>query len=535
MFLGLTLEQWIPIVVFALLIGGLILAFVYSSRYKKVGPNEVLVISGQNYNVVDNQTGQRSRRSFKIVRGGGAFIWPVVERVDILSLELITIDVLTPKVYTAQGVPVTVDGVAQIKIGSDDVSIVTAAEQFLSKKTDQIKNIALQTLEGHLRGILGNLTVEEIYKDRDKFAQRVQEVSALDLRNMGLVIISFTVKNIQDDQGYLDALGQGRIAEVKRDAAIGQANAARDAAVQAAKARQEGETAKLEAETRIAEASKNYQVQKAAYDAETNQKKAEAELAYVLQQNITNQKVKAEEIQISVIEKTKQIELQQQEALRKERELEATVRKPAEAEQFRIRTLADAKKYSLETEASGQAAATANIGQGEAEANKSRGLATADVNKAQGLAEAEVVKAQGLSQAEVIQAKGLSEALAMAKKADAFAQYTQAAILQMLIEQLPGIASSISAPLAQTDKIVVINSSSDGNGGTGATKIAKDVADLLSQMPEVVQALTGVNLVDVLKNLPAVRAAQAQSQPNGSSNPPSDSPTLPPPPDKPAA
>jgi len=489
-----------------------LLATFYASRYKKVGPNEVMVISGRKFTVSDPQSGQRASRSFRVVKGGGAFILPVLERVDDLSLEIMTIDVITPKVYTVHGVPVTVDGVAQVKIGSDDVSIITAAEQFLSKKSDQIKNIALQTLEGHLRGILGTLTVEEIYKDRDKFAQRVQEVSALDLRNMGLVIISFTIKNIHDDQGYLDALGQGRIAEVKRDAAIGQANAARDAAVQAAKARQEGEIAKLQAETHIAEASKNYQVQKAAYDAETNQKKAEAELAYILQQNITNQKVKAEEIQISVVEKMKQIELQQQEAMRKEKELEATVRKPAEAEQFRLQTLANAKKYSLETEASGQAAATTNLGQGEANANKSRGLAEADVNKARGLAEADVVKAQGLSQAEVIQAKGLSEALAMAKKADAFAQYTQAAILQMLIENLPMVASAIAEPMAKTERIVVINSSSDGSGGTGVTRVSKDVADLMSQVPTVIESLTGINLVDVLKNLPAVKEAIAKSQ-----------------------
>lgn len=498
--------------VFALFFVLLVLAFVYASRYKKVGPNEVLVVSGRGSATVDTQTGQRSRRSFRIVRGGGTFIWPVVERVDDLSLELMTIDVITTKVYTAQGVPVTVDGVAQVKIGSDDVSIITAAEQFLSKKVDQIKNIALQTLEGHLRGILGTLTVEEIYKDRDKFAQRVQEVSALDLKNMGLIIISFTIKNIHDDQGYLDALGQGRIAEVKRDAAIGQANAARDAAVQAAKARQEGEIAKLQAETRIAEASKNYQVQKAAYDAETNQKKAEAELAYVLQQNITNQKVKAEEIQISVVEKAKQIELQQQEALRKEKELEATVRKPAEAEQFRIRTLADAKKYSLETEAMGQASATSNLGKGDAEANKARGLAEADVNKAQGLAQADVVKAQGLSQAEVIQAQGLSEAEAMAKKAEAFAQYSQAAILQMLISNLPALASAIAQPLAKTEKIVVINSGGDGNSGTGVTKVTKDVADALTQLPAVVEALTGTNLIDLLKNLPGLAGTKPKPE-----------------------
>ncbi|MEK7310838.1 MAG: SPFH domain-containing protein [Chloroflexota bacterium] len=505
----------------ALLFVALVLGGFYASRYKKVGPNEVLVISGRGSTVTNAQTGQRTRRSFRIVRGGGTLVLPVIERVDDLSLELMTIDVVTTKVYTAQGVPVTVDGVAQVKIGSDDVSIITAAEQFLSKKVDQIKNIALQTLEGHLRAILGTLTVEEIYNARAKCAQRVHDVSALDLKNMGLVNISFTIKNIHDDQGYLDALGQSRIAEVKRDAAIGQANAARDAAVQAAKARQEGETAKLQAETKIAEASKNYQVQKAAYDAETNQKKAEAELAYVLQQNITNQKVKAEEIQISVIEKTKQIELQQQEALRKEKELEATVRKPAEAEQFRIRTLADAKKYSLETEAAGQSSATANLGKGEAEANKARGLAEADV-----------VKAQGLSQAEVVQAKGLAEALAMAKKAEAFAQYTQAAILQMLIESLPRVASAISEPMAKTEKIVVINSSGDGNSGTGVTKVSKDVADLMTQMPAVIESLTGINLVDVLKNLPAVRGATAKphsATPGDAASSPTEAPKPEPP------
>lgn len=517
-----------PITLTAFAIVGLffvliVLAIVYASRYKKVGPNEVLVISGTGSVMADSQAGQRVRRSFRIVRGGGTFIIPILERVDNLSLELMTIDVAASKVYTAQGVPVTVDGVAQVKIGSDDVSIITAAEQFLSKKVDQIRNIALQTLEGHLRGILGTLTVEEIYKDRDKFAQRVQEVSAIDLKNMGLVNISFTIKNIHDEQGYLDALGQGRIAEVKRDAAIGQANAARDAAVQAAKARQEGEVAKLEAETRIAEATKNFQVQKAAYDAETNQKKAEAELAYILQQNITNQKVKAEEIQIAVVEKIKQIELQQQEALRREKELEATIRKPAEAEQFRIRTLADAKKYSLETEAAGQASATANLGKGDAEANKAKGLAEADVVRAQGFSHADVVKAQGLSQAEVIQAQGLAEAQAMAKKAEAFAQYTQAAVLQMVINNLPALASAIAQPLSKMDKIVIINSGGDSNSGTGITKITKDVADMLTQLPTVIEALTGVNLVEALKNLPAVRGAMSKP----ATTPPSDVATSP--------
>jgi flotillin len=383
-------------------------------------------------------------------------------------------------------VPVTVEGVAQVKVGSDEVSIITAAEQFLSKSTKEIQNVALQTLEGHLRAILGTLSVEEIYRDRDKFAQRVQEVSALDMQNMGLNIVSFTIKNIHDAQGYLDALGQARIAEVKRDAAIGQANAQRDANIQSARARQEGQTAVLEAETKIAESQKDYAVQKAAYDAEVNRKKAESELAYLLQQNISNQKVKEEEVQIAIVEKRKQIEVQEQEVARREKELEATVRKPAEAEQFRLRTLAEARKYQIETEAEGQAAATRNLGTGEADANRARGLAAAEVTQAQGMAEAE----------------------ATSKKAAAWELYTQAAILQQLLDKLPELASAVAQPLAQTEKIVVISTGGDGQSGTGAAKITRDVTDVVAQIPAVIEALTGLNVMDLLKNLPAVKQSK---------------------------
>jgi flotillin len=492
------------VAIFGLFFVILVLALVYSGRYKKVGPNEVLIISGRGKTTLDD-VGKPYRRTFRIVRGGGTFIWPVLERTDFLSLELMTIEIVTPNVYTQMGVPVTVDGVAQVKIGSDDVSIVTAAEQFLSKNVEEIQNVALQTLEGHLRAIVGTMTVEEIYKDRDKFAQRVQEVSALDMKNMGLTIVSFTIKNIHDEQGYLDALGQARIAEVKRDATIGQANAQRDATIQSARARQEGETAKFEAETKIAEAQKNYSVQKAQYDVETNLKKAEAELAYPLQQNISNQRVKEEEVQISVVEKRKQIEVQEQEVLRRERELDATVRKPAEAEQYRIRTLAEARKFQLEVEAEGQSSASRSMGKGEADASKAHGLAQADVIQAQGIAEADANKARGLAQAEVIQAQGLAEALATSKKAAAWQEYTQAAVLQQILDKLPIIASAIAEPLSKTEKIVMISSGGDDKGGVGAAKLTRDVTNTIAQVPEVVEALTGISLMDVLKNLPGIK------------------------------
>src|SRR5512137_343652 len=255
-----------------------IFAGIFASRYTKVGPNQVLVISGRKRKIVDPD-GTLRHVGFRIVKGGGVLVWPVLEKVDLLSLELLTIDVQTPEVYTSKGVPVRVDGVAQIKVKGDDISIATASEQFLGKTTDEIRNIATQTLEGHLRAILGTLTVEEIYQNRDAFAAKVQEVAAGDMANMGLSIVSFTIRDIRDNQGYLDALGKPRIAQVKRDAVIAQAEADRDAAIRSAAAQQAGQEAKYAADTKIAESQRDYQMNVANYQAAVNEKKAEADLA----------------------------------------------------------------------------------------------------------------------------------------------------------------------------------------------------------------------------------------------------------------
>ena len=372
---------------------------IYASRYTKVGPNQVLVISGRKHRIVDPD-GTTREVGFRVVKGGGVFVWPIFEKVDVLSLELLTIDVNTPEVYTSKGVPVRVDGVAQIKVKGDDISIATAAEQFLSKGTDEIKNIATQTMEGHLRAILGTLTVEEIYQNRDAFATKVQEVAAGDMANMGLQIVSFTIRDIRDSQGYLEALGKPRIAQVKRDAQIAQAEADRDAMIKSSQAAQAGQEAKFQADTKIAESQRDYQMNVATYQAAVNLKKAEADLAYDLQKYKTGQLVKAEEVQVSIIEKQKQIELQEQEIKRKQRELEANVQKPADAERYKVETLANAKKFQLETEATGAAAAARVEGFAKAEVQKATGLAEAEANKARGLAEAAIIEAQGKANAE---------------------------------------------------------------------------------------------------------------------------------------
>ncbi len=471
----------------------IVLAGFYASRYKKVGPNQVLVISGRRRTVINPVTGAKEQVGFRIRKGGGAFIFPVLERVDVLSIEILTIEVEVRSVYTVEGVPVHVDGVAQIKIRGDEASIYTAAEQFLSKGPDGIIYVAHETLAGHLRAILGMLTVEEIYKDRDAFAGKVLEVSAGDLANMGLEIVSFVIKDIRDDKEYLESLGRTRTAEVKRDAVMGeaeaqrdatiaQANAARDATIQSARARQEGETAKYQANTKIAESEKEYRVQKAGYDEAANRKEVQAELARTLQEKITNQEITAQEVQIEVVAKQKQIEVQEQEVMRRVKELEATVQKPAEAERYRIETLASAKKYQTETEAAGEAEATRLKGQGEAEATKARGLAQADV----------------------IQAQGFAEAQAMEKKAEAWQKYNQAAIIQQLIEALPQVAAAVAQPLSQTDRIVIINS---GGDGAGASRVTADVTNIVAQVPETLEALTGVNLIQALQSLPGIGQA----------------------------
>ncbi|MST94416.1 MAG: flotillin family protein [Pedosphaera sp.] len=486
-------------------VGILFVIFVFiitwASRYTKVGPNEVLIVSGRKKKVIDPD-GIERERGFRIVKGGGTFVVPVVEKVDILSLELLTIDVQTPEVYTSKGVPVKVDGVAQIKVKGDDISIATAAEQFLSKNTAAIMNIAMQTMEGHLRAILGTMTVEEIYQNRDAFAAKVQEVAAGDMANMGLGIVSFTIRDIRDTQGYLDALGKPRIAQVKRDAQIAQAEADRDAMIKSSQATQAGQEAKFAADSKIAEAQRDYQSNVAQYQATVNQKKAESDLAYDLQKFKTGQLVKAEEVQVQIIEKQKQIELQEQEIKRKQRELEANVQKPADAERYKVETLANAKKFQLEAEAAGAAAAT-----------KATGFAAADVVKATGLAEADANKARGLAEASVIEAQGKATASAMQAKAESFKQYNEAAVIEMIVRVLPEVAGKISEPLSKTEKIVIINS---GNGpGGGASKLTGDVTQIIAQLPPVLESLTGVKFEKLLEQVPAIRKAMGKDEPKG--------------------
>jgi flotillin len=455
----------IPILIALLFVVVLfILISIFVGRYVKVGPDEALIVSGRKKKLPNGQV-----VGFRIVRGGATFVWPIFEISKTISLRIMPLDV-NSSAYTSQGVQVTVDGIAQVKIDSSQEAIATAAEQFLSLKEDEIRRIATQTLEGHLRSIVGNLTVEEINQNRDAFAQKVQELAAGDLANMGLKIISFTIREIADKNGYLESLGKAQIARVQRDAIIGQAEAKRDADIKSAEAMQAGQTAKFLAETKVAEANRDKEMKVADYQAAINEKKAEADLSYDKKKFVIQQEVQKEAMQVEIVKKQKEIEFQQQEALRKEQELDAMVRKPAEAEKFKTEITAEADRVKRSKEA-------------EAESY---------TIKAEGLARAEAVRAAGLAEAEIIKAKGEAEAAALSKKAEAYKQFNDAAIAQMVIEKLPEIAGAIAQPLTKTEKIVMI-------GDSGASKITKDITDIMAQLPETVKGLTGVDITNILK------------------------------------
>merc|ERR1719445_1044799 len=371
-----------------------------------------------------------------------------------------TLNPVCDNVETKQGVPLTVTGVAQVKIMKNPELLGIAAEQFLGKREEEITDTILQTLEGHLRAILGTLTVEEVYKDRDQFANLVREIAAPDVGRMGIEILSFTIKDVYDNVDYLASLGKTQTAVVKRDAEIGVAQANRDAGTREAECEKSAMDIKYSTDTRIEDNSRAFKLQKANFDKEVNSAKAEAQLAYELQAAKIQQKIRNEEIQIQVVERRKQIEIEEQEIKRKEKELTATVKLPAEAEAFKVQTVA--------------------------EGNRTRVVETAK-------AEGEKIKLIGGAEARAVEAVGKAEAERMRMKASAYKQYGDAAILSIVLEALPQIAAEVAAPLAKTDEIVLLG---------GSDRTTSEVNKLVSQLPPAISALTGVDLTGALGKIP---------------------------------
>ncbi|XP_009949061.1 PREDICTED: flotillin-2 [Leptosomus discolor] len=363
-------------------------------------------------------------------------------------------------VETAEGVALTVTGVAQVKIMTEKELLAVACEQFLGKNVQDVKNVVLQTLEGHLRSILGTLTVEQIYQDRDQFAKLVREVAAPDVGRMGIEILSFTIKDVYDKVDYLSSLGKTQTAAVQRDADIGVAEAERDAGIREAECKKEMMDVKFMADTKIADSRRAFELQKAAFSEEVNVKTAEAQLAYELQSAREQQKIRQEEIEIEVVQRKKQIDVEEKEIIRMEKELIATVKRPAEAEAYRIQQIAEGEKGVSPVK---------------------------QVLIAQ--AEAEKIRKIGEAEAFVIEAIGMAEAERMKLKAEALQQYGEAAQLALVLDALPEIAAKVAAPLSKVDEIVILSGESSNT--------TSEVNRLLAEIPASVRAITGVDLTKI--------------------------------------
>lgn len=486
----------------ALLLLGIVIVFViiYASRYKKVPPDSAMVVYGKG--------AKKGARGYTVVSGGGKFILPVVQGFDYLPLDVRTLEVVVTDIVTdvkTSGAKMNIKAVTQVKIASDAASLYTAAEQLLHKTDSEINEIAQKTLEGHVRGICATMTIEAINSDRDAVATHVQSQAAKDLRNMGIEIRSFVIKEIEDQYGYLDALGRKRTAEVKRDARIGEAIANKEATIKEAEAAREAERANSDAEGQVAIFHKERDITKQNAEAEVEVSKANRSIAFDLQDKKRRQELVKEQVQIEIEDKKKRIELQEREIERKAKEQEALQVVPsraaadakiaeAEGEKGKIERIAEAEKIRTIRHAEATQSQLKLTADGEKEKLEMLAEGQAAKIRQEGTAEADVIKLKGQAEAEAIKAKGLAEAEAMEKKAAAWRKYGDAAITQLIVDQLPEIVKSAASSLEGVDKVIVM-------GDQGPNGFVNKTVDIAAQMPALVESLTGVDVTKLIRNV----------------------------------
>jgi flotillin len=449
------------------LLAFIILAGMLARMFRKAGPNEALIVYGF--------------RGPRVIKGHGTIIFPMVENCRELSLELMSFDVAPQQdLYTKQGVAVTVEAVAQIKVRSDQESILTAAEQFLTKTPPQREGLIRLVMEGHLRGIIGQLTVEQIVKEPEMVADRMRGTCADDMSKMGLEVVSFTIKEVRDKNEYITNMGRPDIVRIKRDAEIATAEAERDTAIRRANATREAAVAKAAADqervlaetqslAKQAQAQRDLDISKAQFAEQSRKQQASADKAYELQTNITQQQVIAEQVKVQQIEKEQQIKVQEAEIIRHEKELIATILKEAEVNRQRVEVLAAAEKTRLTMEAEGRASA---------------------------------IRTQGEAEASIIFQKGEAEAKAMNVKAEAYQDWNQAAVVDRLISNMPEVVRAMSEPLSKVDRITIV---STGGDAAGANKITGDMAKMAAQIPALFEALSGMDIRELMSNIKGIR------------------------------
>jgi flotillin len=441
--------------------------------YYTAGPNEVMIITGGRTRTVTTPDGTTREVGYRIKVGGGALVLPWLESVSTLPLDVINVQLKVKNVFTANNVVISAEGQAQVKVAGDESSIYQAAEHFLGQGADAIGGVAREVVSGYMRAVLGTRSVEEIIGKQEPMARQVIEGATRDLGRMGLALLSFSFKEITDEQGFITALAEPRIAQVKRDAAIARAEADRDSLVKTAQLKQDGDISKLRSEEEVMTATAQFEIKRAQQQEEVNEQRAKADVGYDMERHKLAKTLKEQEAEVQLIEKRKATEVQEQEILRREKELEASVKRPAEAHNYQARLQAELEAYKKELDGKGQAALIAARGEAEAQTIKSRGQA-----------EAEALKA----------------------KADSYRRYNQAALAEMIVKVLPEIARAVSEPLSKVEKIVMV--SGDGADG-GISRLTGQVAQAVAQVPTVVESLTGLNMSRLLESLTSRKQIEA--------------------------
>jgi len=463
----------------------------YAARYKKVPPDAAMVVYGRGF----------GGKGYDVRRGGGKFIVPILESYRFLPLGIRTLDVNVNELVTdvaRSGARVNVKAVAQVRISDDADVLRTAAGQLLHKSDQEINEIALKTLEGHVRGVCATLTIEQINSERDAMASKI-----LTMKNMGIEIRSFVIKEIEDEHGYLDALGIKRTEEVKRDARVGKANANREATIAEAIAAQQAEKANADAEAQVAQYHRDRDVIRFKAETEVETERSNREISFQMQTARRTQELVVEQTKIDIRQKEQQVLVQTQEVLRRQQEQAADQVVPAKAKADAVAAEADGEKRRLVTTAEGEKERAILVAEGEKERLSRVAQGEAERIRQEGTAEADIIRLKGEANAYAIKATGLAEAEAMRAKAAAWEQYGKAAITQMIVEKLPEIVANAAKSLESTEKLIIM-------GDRGPSQLVSSVVDIAATAPALVKSLTGMASRD------AATASHSSFVPRGS-------------------
>ena len=448
-----------------IVIAAVILLFLIAG-YLKAPPDTAYIISGP----------------FKkrILIGKAGWRMPFFERVDKISLRVMQVDVKTSEaVPTNEFINVNVDGVANVKVSSNPELLKKAAESLLGMNQAELVSLVTQVLEGNMREIVGSVGLKEMVQDRQGVAKKITENVVPDMEKLGIEVVNFNIQNFKDNAGTIENMGIDNVEQIRKNAQIAKANAQRDIAIATSHAQEEANAVKVEAEKKIAEQNTALSVQQAELKVQADTKKAAADAAYSIQQENQRKTIEIAKTEADIAKKEKESELADKAIVLKEKQLDAEIRKQADANNYRIAKEAEAELIKRQKDAEAERFATEQ----EAAAKKYQAMMEAEAKRA----EAEALRYAMEQEAEGIRAKGLAEAEAIEKKAEAQKKMGEASVLEMYLSALPEVVKNAAAPLSRTDKIVMYG---DGN----ATKVVKDVMQSASQIMEGVKESTGIDV-----------------------------------------